>query len=234
MKDSEFIQLLNLYLDHEISPADAARLEAEVQANPERRKIYQQYCRMQKACKVLTTDFQTEALKVPDRKVIDFKTATAREARGGGLLTFGGLAAAACLAVVVVLRNKSETQPTQTGASLLNDSVTSVVSKPANPVAQVASTPATEAAPTHSVTPRLVNLSLSGDAQAQFVAAVEQANAQFDWIRNFQMPAVTPSTQATELRFEARPAALQTEARTFRSAQPIDATVEMAAFRFQR
>ena len=34
MKDSEFIELLNLYLDHEISTADAARLEAEVQANP--------------------------------------------------------------------------------------------------------------------------------------------------------------------------------------------------------
>ena len=30
MKDSEFLELLNLYLDHEISPADAARLEAEV------------------------------------------------------------------------------------------------------------------------------------------------------------------------------------------------------------
>ena len=29
MKDSEFLELLNLYLDHEISPADAARLEAD-------------------------------------------------------------------------------------------------------------------------------------------------------------------------------------------------------------
>ena len=30
MKDSEFIELLNLYLDHEISAADAVRIEAEV------------------------------------------------------------------------------------------------------------------------------------------------------------------------------------------------------------
>ena len=36
MKDNEFIELLNLYLDHEISQEDAARLEAEVQRNPAR------------------------------------------------------------------------------------------------------------------------------------------------------------------------------------------------------
>ena len=39
MNDSEYIELLNLYLDHEISAADAARLEAEVQSNPARRRI---------------------------------------------------------------------------------------------------------------------------------------------------------------------------------------------------
>ena len=60
MKDSEFIELLNLYLDHEITAADAARLEAEVQASPERRRVYQQYCRMQKACTMLAKDFVDE------------------------------------------------------------------------------------------------------------------------------------------------------------------------------
>ena len=60
MKDSEFIQLLNLYLDHEISGADAARLESEVQTNAARRQIYQQYCRMQKACRMIAADFETE------------------------------------------------------------------------------------------------------------------------------------------------------------------------------
>jgi hypothetical protein len=57
MKDSEFIELLNLYLDHEISADNAARLEAEVQGNPERRRVYRQYCRMQKACTLLANDF---------------------------------------------------------------------------------------------------------------------------------------------------------------------------------
>ena len=58
MKDQEFIELLNLYLDHEISPADAARLEAEVQSNLPRRALYNQYCRMQKACTSLGADFR--------------------------------------------------------------------------------------------------------------------------------------------------------------------------------
>src|SRR5205823_1698019 len=73
MKDSEFTQLLNLYLDHEISAADAARLEAEVMSNPARRRVYQDYCRMQKACKLLASEFQSEAASADDRKVVAFE-----------------------------------------------------------------------------------------------------------------------------------------------------------------
>ena len=39
MKDPEFIELLNLYVDHEITSVDAARLEAEVAQNPARAVI---------------------------------------------------------------------------------------------------------------------------------------------------------------------------------------------------
>jgi hypothetical protein len=54
MKDHEFIELLNLYLDHEISEVNAARLEAEVQRNPARYQVYREYCRMHKACTLLS------------------------------------------------------------------------------------------------------------------------------------------------------------------------------------
>ena len=33
MKDTKFIELLNLYLDHQISETDAAALEAEIRQN---------------------------------------------------------------------------------------------------------------------------------------------------------------------------------------------------------
>jgi hypothetical protein len=54
MNDREFIELLNLYVDHEISPEDALKLEFEVASLPERRKVYDQYCRIQKACAMLS------------------------------------------------------------------------------------------------------------------------------------------------------------------------------------
>ena len=54
MNDTQFIELLNLYLDHEISPSDAARLEAEVQRNAKRYRVYREYCQMHKACALLS------------------------------------------------------------------------------------------------------------------------------------------------------------------------------------
>src|SRR4051812_18353144 len=106
MKDSEFIALLNLYVDHEISAADAARLEAEVQRNPARRETYQQYCRMQKACKMMATDFET--MPQANRKVVAFDAPLHRDLRMGAWTAFGGLAAAACLAFVFVNRSNRQ------------------------------------------------------------------------------------------------------------------------------
>src|SRR3954468_590648 len=105
MKDSEFLELLNLYLDHEITPADAARLEAEVQASPERRAVYQDYCRMQKACTLLAKDFVDQPA---DRKVVAFESR--HSAWTPGLFATGGLAvAAACVALVMINRSPSTT-----------------------------------------------------------------------------------------------------------------------------
>src|SRR5690606_15744083 len=106
MKDSEFIDLLNLYLDHEISAADAARLAAEVQSNVERRNIYRDYCRMQKACRLLTAEFQNELTADTNKKVVALKDQTSRPQRSGSLFGVGAFAAAAaCLAVIFVSRS---------------------------------------------------------------------------------------------------------------------------------
>ena len=40
MKDRKFLEQLNLYLDGEIDPADAAEFEQEILSNPARRRIY--------------------------------------------------------------------------------------------------------------------------------------------------------------------------------------------------
>lgn len=105
MKDSEFIELLNLYLDHEISAADAARLEAEVQTHAAHRAMYQNYCRMQKACKILAHDFGTESDAETDRKVVPFANEAAPR-RAGWYAATTLAAAAACVALVFVTHHR--------------------------------------------------------------------------------------------------------------------------------
>lgn len=109
MNDKRFLELLNLYLDHEITPEDARSLEAEIRAHPERRRRYEQYCRMQSACVQL---FEADRAQAPAHQAVARALAQAnrqmahpvsRERRlfwlaGGGFAT---LAAAACVAVVI-------------------------------------------------------------------------------------------------------------------------------------
>jgi hypothetical protein len=53
-------------------------------------------------------------------------------------------------------------------------------------------------------------------------------------MRTLQLAPVETSASSTDLRFEARPTPLHTSPRTYRSSQPLDATVEMTAFRFNK
>ena len=101
MKDSEFLELLNLYLDHEIDSEGAARLEAEVQHDPARRQVYLDYCRMQKACSQLSERFADE-VSAPERLRVPVK----ERSPIAGLWVAGGFAAAACLALVLVVRSR--------------------------------------------------------------------------------------------------------------------------------
>jgi hypothetical protein len=233
MKDSEFIELLNLYLDHEISAADAVRLEAEVQGNAARRRIYEDYCRMQKACKVLAHDFQTEAPGVPERKVIPFEPAAdapvrqpARAARASGFYTFGTLAAAAaCVAVILVSRSSN-----QSAAGGLAQTPT-----PAAVQAVAASAPVPVQAEAVATTARpLVGspLFLSGKAQSEalHVAATEEADARFAWMNSVQLaPIPTQPAPTDPLRFEIRQKPTEN---VYTSPQPLDVPVHQAAWRF--
>lgn len=75
MNDRRFKELLNLFLDHELSEEDARELEAEVRRDPVRRQVYESYCRMQKGCTLL---FQGERLRTPERPVLARAIAEAR------------------------------------------------------------------------------------------------------------------------------------------------------------
>ncbi len=257
MKDSEFTELLNLYLDHEISVADAARLEAEVQANPARRKVYQQYCRMQKACKMLSAEFvaaEAGAATEADKKVVAFDPDAARAAGAGrqrarGFYTLGGLAAAAaCVAFVLVNRGTPTVETPATEVAVQTAPAAAIAAKPV--VVAVAETAAVAPAARGGIVslagaraqglraqPTLVadQLFLStSSTNALLTASVQDSANQLAWIPNVQLAPLSQRVPAEDIRFDTRPTNLRPEAARVlggAQAQP-GAEIEMAAFRF--
>jgi hypothetical protein len=107
MKDSEFIELLNLYLDHEIDAEDVGRLEAEVNSDPGRRQVYLQYCRMQKACAGLAGRFVEGAEPARGWAIAARSGSPWRTFRAAGVVA----AACAAVAVVAVWRGGAKAPP---------------------------------------------------------------------------------------------------------------------------
>lgn len=248
MKDSEFIELLNLYLDHEISAPDAARLEAEVHANPGRRKIYQQYCRMQKASKLLAVDFCNEAASPAETKAVRFNptvpkaAAASRQRSFPGYLTAGAMAAAACVALLLVRRDRTSADapvfvgaPQQVAPSPAMESPAVAINPPVVQVG-IASAPS-PGVQNRRIPATLVAdpLLLTGSAQneAMLVVASPQATDQLAWVQAFQLSPLPQRVPAEQLRFGTAPANLRPEGRPLGGTRaPTQAEIEMTAFRF--
>ena len=120
MKDNRFIELVNLYIDRQITATETAELEAEMQGNPRRRAIYRQYCQLHSATKQVYDSFrvnapETQPGQTAGRVVMtDFK----RRSRTNWIHYAGGMAAAACLAVVFVRYNSGSTPVADTVAKV--------------------------------------------------------------------------------------------------------------------
>lgn len=210
MKDSKFIELLNLYVDHQISAADAALLEAEIQHDPKRRQVYRQYCQMQKACVLLTDKFRTEA-PAAEGQVIEFNP---RRRRSTPLLYVTGLAAAAaCVALVLVNRPQAES-PASPSVAAAQPSIAptmAAAAKPALPALQ----------------PVFRGIVHEDQAAAGTVATNDGSS--FDWMTRVQFERVP----AQGLSFDSVPAT-PVDDLVFRNRRVLDPQTEGAAFRFQK
>lgn len=246
MKDSEFLELLNLYLDHEISDADAARLEAEVQGNAKRRALYHEYCRMQKACKVLAADFQTEGQAAEKR--VRVAGEPPRQTRRVGFFIVGGASlAAACLTLLFVARNGREAgpeaprafvqsaKPGPSSSNGVNGTAKSAVANSGTRGIVLAATAADRASGAR-VTLIGDSLVLSGNKQPEAIFASTSSNGddQLAWVRDFQIVSLQERSQLEQLRFETAPPTLRPEGRPLGGRAPAEATVEMTAFRFKK
>jgi hypothetical protein len=151
MKDNRFIDLLNLYIDRQITTAETAELEAEIQNNPKRQAVYRQYCQIHSATKLVYESFRAGAAEQPATAVPTGRPATIElfenRRRTNWAYYAGGLAAAACLALVFVRSHPSAplAAPTTVAAVKAQPAVVAVAAPVV--VAQAPAAPVAEAKP---------------------------------------------------------------------------------------
>jgi hypothetical protein len=110
MKDNRFIELLNLYIDRQISVAETAELEAEIQQNPKRQAVYRQYCQIHSATKLVYDSFRVNATEqpvLPTERTGVVELFETKRRKGHFAYYAGGLAAAACVALVFLHQNST-------------------------------------------------------------------------------------------------------------------------------
>ncbi|CAM2849651.1 anti-sigma factor family protein [Rariglobus hedericola] len=250
MNDRRFIELLNLYVDHQIDPSEAAELEAEVLRNPSRRRAYDQYCRLQRGCSLLGAHARSAApasqgfarsVRDAERKIAAPRRAVPiwRTAYSGAFAT---AAMAACVVVIVVVNRQSSAPDALASEQVLTatsnqEPVAATVAPVVVASNQAPSVPAmsatgpsafefqpvmTAAALTVARTPREAEIA-SNDRDA------------LEWMQRvdaLQLSRVVVDEQA----FEARPT-LQPDNRVFRSRHSLqgnNSAAEFTAFQFQR
>jgi hypothetical protein len=246
MSDERFIELLNLYVDHQLSPEEAAELEKEIRVKPERRRTYQQYCRMQKACRSLFEQERShapasralvKALADADRKIVAFPEQGRSRSR---MVYLSGLAAAAaCVALVFMVQNNPvETPATQSAlapdAGNVSPAVVAsqpVVIPPAEPHAA-----GVEPYPEYySVLPARKSGQTRAEGSGLFLAGASSQPDQgrLDWMKQVQI-APLQLTKFEDLKTESRNSP-QSDVRVFTTRYPASQDdVEMTVFEFQR
>lgn len=232
MKDSRFIELLNLYIDRQITAEETAELEVEIQRHPDRRAVYRQYCQIHTATKTVYESFRAVAADQPapatgQKGVVELFETRRRRANWGYYA--GGLAAAACLALVFM----RETTPAGPAALM--------VAEQPLPTAPVTKVVAPESvAPANKPAPAFVSLRnsvvVTPDYSAILTAMREQDEERAFFTERLQADQARPLFN--DGMFENKRVSTTQEQRVFRS-QPGEKTsaqqqAELAAFQFQR
>lgn len=211
MSEREFLELLNLYLDREITPPDADRLEREIRSNAARHRTYLQYCRMQQAVRLLgNAEGVLEENRYPAGPAS--KAGVIREWWGSRWVWTGAVAAAAVLVLAFSVR-RAESARTTAEDRLAAGTVR----------------------PDAVATGPVPSLGLSGDALllSSFPAsgsAPKVHEDQFNWMRQFQLVSLDSRLGAQSLS----PAVVAPQPATPVSPnRPAgEEATEMAAFRF--
>jgi len=249
MKDPRFIELLNLYVDQQLTAAEAVELEAEIKQNPASRRTYQQYCRMQKGCVQLfeqecqsapSTSALSRALADVEQKITAFPEQR-MQWRQRGYYAAGLAAMAACVAFVLVRQ-----APVPAALPV------AVVAKPAAEVVVVAAVepavvaPAVQAVAIPPADPQTTEqrrlytvfpirkfmpvqvVSYNGDTGAQIG---EQPD--FNWMKTVELAPMRP-VSVEGLTMESADVTQQPAGVFINNRRPVQGLYEKAAFQFQK
>lgn len=233
MKDNRFIELVNLYIDRQISAAEAADLEAEIQANPRRRAIYRQYCQMHRASTLVYESFRVDAPEQAEagqaKGKIDPFARQARQRRSPWMYYAGGLAAA-CVALVFVRLNEPSTAGGNAPVAMRK------ATPPAAVVAARPSTPAdTFGAPAESpaaLVSEQANRLVGEQDYTALVAAIRQQEQRA--FVNGQIQSNRLPSLFEDGVFEAPQGFVPNSQQSFRSKRTAGQQAEFTAFQFQR
>ncbi len=224
MKDNRFIDLLNLYIDRQITAEETAELEAEIQQNPKRQAVYRQYCQIHSATKLVYESFRAGAadqIASPTGRPATIELFESRRRRSSWAYYAGGLAAAACLALVVVRSNLMA--PAAVPAPVVTAKV-----QPAPMVATPVAVAVTKAPVAPAAEAKPVSLrNANPDYSAMLAALREQDEAA---AANDRWQSMRAKSLFEDNMFDAKPVPVtEPEQRTLRRQ-----TAEFAAFQFQR
>jgi hypothetical protein len=244
MKESRFIELLNLYVDQQLTAAEATELETELQNDGERRRTYQQYCRMQKACTQL---FEQERQAAPanskfsraiaeaDRKVVEFPELRTRWRQRG--VFAGGLAAmAACAAFVLVRQAPVSISPSV--ASVPSPAVVAAVEQPVSAIQTVSIPQADPRASEMRGTFRMLPPSRQFLPVQVLATNNEMVNTgeeqpSFEWMKQVEL-APMRNVNADKFVLEANSSGQQATGLYINNRRPVQGLFEKAAFQFQK
>lgn len=229
MKENRFIELLNLYIDRQITAAETAELEAELQGNPKRQAVYRQYCQIHTATKQVYASFRASSADSPVTEpgqtgVIELFES--RRRRTNWVHYVGGAAAAACLAMVFFRLNPTaQVEAPQVAVRSLPTVVAPV---------QVAAAPVVAKA---EPAPAMISLRDTTALSPDYVAMLNELREQDEEraFSNERLHIGRVQPLFDDNLFEPARLISTQEQRVFRSFQPASAQQpEAAAFQFQR
>lgn len=239
MNDKRFIELLNLYVDQELTDEEARTLEQEIARRPERREIYTQYCRMQRACVRLfeqqrapqpqiealrTAALAAEPFEAPVQVVHLPESAPRRSWRptwAGAMWSGGLMAAAACVTFLVV--RQAPQGPETSGVAVAATAV------PPPAIASVV-----EEAPAETYRPVLVMNALLRPTGDSSHATAALPPTSLEWLHEVKLTSMRRMPFET-LRFDPQGGVRSVEQAAFAvDESPAGEATEISAFQFQR